>query len=436
MFTNTYEPLVGGIEKSVATFTDDLRALGHEVFVVTLQQGGEAPEGPGILRLPALPRFGGGPYAYKLPGAVGLDRALDAFRPDLLHAHQPFMLGNTAYRQSVRRGLPLVFTNHTLYERYADRTFLGELAALERAARRLSVVFSNRCDAVIAPTDSIAAILAAQGVEPRIEVVPTGIDTGRFAAGDGAAFRRRHGMPDSAFVVGHLGRLVPAKNVAYLAASVAECLRRHPGAWALFAGEGPSAAEIRDLFSRAGVGDRLVLLGIVPPEQIADAYAAMDVFAFASLTDTQGIVLLEAMAAGTPVIALRATGPQDLVLDGVCGRLLDPDSPPGAFADALVACAASGASSRWSDAARRRAEEFDRRRCAERLLTVYEAAMARAASDPERREPADTALEEFQRRVEAEWELLAGRADILRALLPTRGFPEVPQPSSSPPPRP
>lgn len=425
MFTNTYAPLVGGIEKSVETFSEDLRALGHEILIVTLEQSKADHTEPGILRLPALPGIVGGQYAYMLPGAAGLNAALDEFAPDLIHAHQPFMLGSSAFRHAVRRELPLVFTNHTLYERYADRTFLGELEALERAARALAVVYSNRCDAVIAPTKSIATILKSQGVEPALEIVPTGIDTSKFGGGDGTAFRRRHEIPEGAFLVGHLGRLIPAKRIEFLAEATAAFLKTTPEARALFCGEGESVPAIQEHFATAGVENRLVLLGNLSDTEIVDAYAAMDLFIFASLTDTQGIVLLEAMAAGAPVLAIRATGPEDLVIDGKTGRLLDPVATPADFAKALLTLVTGSSLRRYAEAARARAEEFDRRLCAGMLLDVYGRALERKALSGDLMANPESALESFHRRVEAEWQLLAGRAEIVRSLLPTRGFPRI-----------
>lgn len=422
MFTNTYSPTVGGIEKSVATFAEDLRDLGHEVLVVTVRQTADDPDDEGVLRLPAVTGIGSGSWAVKLPGG-GLAETLDAFAPDVIHAHQPFMLGSHAFRQARLRSVPLVFTNHTLYERYADRSFLGELEALERAARALAVVYSNRCDAVIAPTESIAKILRGQGVEPEIAIIPTGIDTERFSGGDGAAFRQTHEIPGDAFVVGHLGRLIPAKRIAFLAEATAAFLTKHPQAFALFCGEGESIATIRQNFDEAGVTDRLVLVGILPEGEIADAYAAMDLFTFASLTDTQGIVLLEAMAAGVPVLALRATGPQDLILDGNCGRLLDPEADPGEFAAAIADFSALTDRAPFAEAAHLRASEFHRRLCARRLLDVYEKALHGDRSLESAAASQGGILEDLQHRVEVEWRLIAGRAEVLRALLPTRGFP-------------
>lgn len=423
MFTNTHAPLIGGIERSVATFAGDLRALGHEVLIVTLQAAErDSSNDATVLRLTAFPRDEG-------LAAAGLSDALDRFAPDLLHVHQPFLLGETARRIARRRGLPLVFTHHTLYGREADRVALSQLVTLEQAAGRLAVAYSNQCDAVMAPTASVAAILRDQGVPGDIGVVPTGIDTERFASGRGERFRAKHGIPGDAFVAGHLGRLIPAKRIGFLAEALVEFLAGSTRTHVLCCGEGGSEEEIRDRFHRAGLAHRLTLVGNLPDDEVPDAYAAMDVFTFASLTDTQGIVLLEAMAAGVPVLALRATGPQDLVADGVCGRLLAPDRTPRDFAGALVELARDPSRPDLAAGAQRQAAAYDRRPCAETLAEIYRRALARPREEDAG--GAETAgrsgLEELQRHVESEWRSLAERGGAMRALLPTRGFPGEPR---------
>jgi glycosyltransferase involved in cell wall biosynthesis len=421
MFTNPFAPLVGGIERSVATFSEDLRALGHEVLVVTLQHGGGDTMEEGVFRLPAIP---GTSWGEDSPdrSTGGLAAILDRFAPDVVHAHQPFLLGETADQFARRRGLPLVFTHHTLYGRSADRVALSALEALERATARLAVAYSNRCEAVTAPTTSVAALLKEQGVAGGIRIVPTGIDTERFAAGRGERFRAKHGLPGNAFVAGHLGRLIPAKRVGFLAEAFVEWLAGSTGTHALWCGEGESAGEIRARFHAAGLADRLTLVGNLPDDEVPDAYAAMNVFTFASLTDTQGLVLLEAMAAGVPVLALRATGPQDLVADGVCGRLLDPGATPAAFAEALAAFESSSGTTGFPRAAAIHATSYDRRRCAEALAGVYEEAFHAFAKTRTGR-AIDPDLEAGQREVESEWRRLAGASPAMRDLLPTRGFP-------------
>jgi glycosyltransferase involved in cell wall biosynthesis len=432
-FTHPFAPIVGGIESSVATFAEDLRALGHEVLIVTSTRGTSSVPEHGLLRtspladrdrlFPASDRD----RLFRAPDRDRLFPALDAFGPDLIHVHQPFLLGRRAQDYATSRRLPLVFTHHTLYHREEDRAHLGEFAELESATRELAIAFSGLCDAVVAPTGSIAGHLRDQGVAGPIAVVPTGIDTTRFALGDGAGFRKRHGLPAGAFVVGHLGRLVPAKRIAFLVEAIVAFLSGAPDAVALICGEGEMAAPLADAFHEAGLSDRLFLRGRLDEGEIADAYAAMDVFTFASLTDTQGLVLLEAMAAGVPVLALRATGPQDVVTDGVSGRLLDPASKPADFARTLADFRDSPDLSRFASEARRRSFDFDRRACAGAMLTVYEEA---AATFRDRtRDPSDRDLASLHERVEREWLRFADRPAASQALLPTRGFPSFPDPA-------
>lgn len=412
MFTHPYAPVIGGIESSVATFAGDLRALGHGVLVVTSTQGTSAAPEPGLLRTAPL------------PDRDRLFPALDAFGPDLIHTHQPFLLGRMAHDYAKSRGLPLVFTHHTLYDREDDRAALGEFADLEGAARLLAIAYSDRCDAVIAPTGSIAAILRDQGISRAIHVVPTGIDSARFSSGKGARFREQIGIPAGAFVVGHLGRLIPAKRVDFLADAIVAFLSGSPDSWALLCGEGGMSEEIRARFAAAGLSDRLVLLGRLSDEVIADAYAAMDVFTFASLTDTQGLVLLEAMAAAAPVLALRATGPQDFISDGVNGILLDPGATPIAFAAALAGFREAPERSRLGAEARRSATALDRRACTEALLEVYA-----WAGEIRNRPPEGSPPDSLHAQVEAEWLRFADRPAASQALLPTRGFPSFPDPA-------
>lgn len=182
--------------------------------------------------------------------------------------------------------------------------------------------------------------------------------------------------------------------------------------------------EIRARFAAAGLSDRLVLLGRLSDDEIADAYAAMDVFTFASLTDTQGLVLLEAMAAGVPVLALRATGPQDFITDGVNGILLDPGATTAAFAAALAGFRDGLERSSLGEEARRRATALDRRACSAALLEVY--ARAREARN---RQPGGSPPDSLHDQVEAEWLRFADRPAASQALLPTRGFPSFPNPA-------
>ena len=238
-----------------------------------------------------------------------------------MHSHHPFLLGDTALRIAAEFDLPIVFTHHTLYEHFTHYVPLDS-PRMERFAVELATSYANLCDIVFAPSESLAAILRERGVRSRVAVVPTGVDLARFAAADGAAFRRARDIPAEAIAVGHVGRLAAEKNLAFLANALAKFAAVDPRVHVLIAGDGPEAPQIRSRFAECGLGDRLHLVGVLQGDPLAAAYRAMDVFAFSSRTETQGLVLAEAMAAGVPVVAIDAPGAREVVRDRLNGRLL------------------------------------------------------------------------------------------------------------------
>jgi glycosyltransferase involved in cell wall biosynthesis len=340
MMTNTYLPHVGGVARSVEGFSRALRAEGVRVMIV-------APEFPGmdesetdVVRVPAIQRFNGSDFSVRLPVPGLLTEPLDRFQPDLIHAHHPFLLGDTALRVASSRGLPLVFTHHTLYEEYTHYVST-ESEAIKRFVIDLSTGYANLCDHVIAPSQSVLALLQQRGVTSPITVVPTGVDLSRFTKRSGRRFRKTAGIPRDVFVVGHIGRLAPEKNLMFLTRAVARFLQERPQAWFLVAGSGPLEDAMRAHFGEAGVLERVRFAGILQGGALADAYDAMDVFAFASKSETQGMVMAEAMAAGTPVVAVDASGVREVVRDGYNGRKLSVEDGDAFSAALACRCPAS-----------------------------------------------------------------------------------------------
>ncbi len=321
LMTNTYLPHVGGVARSVSAFEQEYRRLGHNVLVIAPEFNGHPSDSEHVIRVPAIQNFNGSDFSFPVPVPGLLQTALNEFQPDIVHSHHPFLLGATAVRIARARQVPLVFTNHTLYEHYTH--YIGsETNMLSKFITTLTVGYSNLCDAVIAPSRSVAKMLRERGVETHISVVPTGIETNVFRHGEGRGIRAEFGIPAHAYVVGHVGRLAPEKNLPFLAKAVAVFLQSHPDAHFLVVGSGPSEEEIADICMLYGVADRLHLTGTLQDQRLVDAYHAMDVFAFASQSETQGLVVTEAMAAGLPVVALDGPGVREVVVDGENGRLL------------------------------------------------------------------------------------------------------------------
>lgn len=406
MMTNTYWPHVGGVARSVAAFARCYRERGHSVLVVAPEFPGAPDDEPDVVRIPAIQNFNGSDFSVVLPVPVHLERAVRDFEPDIVHSHHPFLVGSAALRVASWQGCPLVFTHHTKYEDYTHYV-PGDSDVLKRFVIQLSTSYANLCDQVFAPSESIAELLAERGVSSSVAVVPTGVDTGRFAGGEGARAREALGIPAEVPVVGHVGRLAPEKNLDFLAEAVARCLARHPRARFLVVGSGPSETAITEQCRRAGVGERLHLAGQLSGQALIDAYKAMDVFAFASLTETQGMVLAEAMAAGLPVVALDAPGAREVVRDGVNGRLLsaaDTEAFAHALADLIDLDGPSRA--RYREAVAATAQQYDMQACADRALAVYERLEASDQWD----EAEHDAWHRSLRRIRAEWNLLKGVA--------------------------
>lgn len=418
MLTNTYLPHVGGVARSVSTFAEEYRQLDHQVLVVAPEFAG--PPLPRrhaaiVERVSAIQNFNGSDFSVSLPLAGGLSDRLEAFQADIVHAHHPFLLGDTALRLGAKKNVPVVFTHHTRYEDYTHYVPFDS-PTLKDMAINLSTEFANLCDGVIAPSESIAKLIRKRGVTVPIAVVPTGIDVQAFAEGNGARFRKKFRIPPRAFVVGHIGRLAPEKNLAYLTKAVALFLRARPDARFLVIGGGPAEATMKQACAAAGVGSQLILAGKHTGRSLHDGYRAMDVFAFASFSETQGLVLAEAMAAGLSAVALSAPGVREVVRTGKNGFLLPARTKAQVFADHLARLADEPKLRRaLAKGARATAEEFSKENSARRAVAFYEE--IRRATRRRRLYTGISSWRAFLQRVNIEWDLLAQKAQTVMAAI-------------------
>lgn len=347
MVTNTYLPHVSGVANAVDRMVRSLRQLGHEVIVIA---PGDSPTAPihadknGVIRVPAIPAIAGSDHDFPLPVTERLVAIARAFDPHIIHAHHQFSLGKAALVAARKLGKPIVVTVHTFHEtqthkfkvpmRLSLSAKIAVAAATYLGASTIPRFFENSCDAVFAPTESAAHLLRERGVVAPIYITPSGIDIGVYANPNGEPVRKKNRIEPGAFVVGHVGRLSKEKNLIFLAQGIAKFLSANGDARSIIVGTGPCSGEMDSTFRAHRVSSRVRWLGVQRGQALADAYGAMDAFAFSSVIETQGLVLAEAMAAGAPVVALDGPGTRDIIQDGTNGRLvkkLDPES----FAEAL-----------------------------------------------------------------------------------------------------
>lgn len=371
MMTNTYTPIVGGLEKSIQSFTESFRARGHQVKIVAPEFPNMPEKEKDVIRVPALEKVVGTEFSISLPLPEVILNLVDEFQPDIVHSHHPFLMGDLALRLCGQKKIPLVFTYHTMFEHYTDH-FGMDKKGVQQFVIELATGYANMADQVIVPSESVAKVLLKRKVITPIAVVPTGIDTEKFSPVK-SSFRKKHKIPKHAFVAGHVGRLAPEKNLPFLTEAAAEFLKKNKKACFLVVGSGPSEREMHKIFHAWGVSKRVFFAGVLKGKALVEAYQAMDVFAFASKSETQGIVLTEAMAAGLPVVGLDAPGVREVVRDRVNGRLLPAESRH-TFSSALGWCLSRGAGE-WSKIkkeALKTAEKFSIQASADKALAVYE----------------------------------------------------------------
>lgn len=388
MVSDVYFPRINGVSTSMETFRRALARQDVEVRLAVPRYADEADE-PGVVRV-AGRRLPNDPED-RLLSWRGMHRAVRAAAAgcDLIHIQTPFVAHYAGLAAARHHNLPALVTYHTLFEEYLQH-YVPFLPAgwLRGLARRFSRRQCNSVDAVVVPSSAMAQRLASYGVRTPMAILPTGIPLARFAGGDGAAFRASHGIAPEQPLALFVGRVAHEKNIGFLLDAFGHALAHRPDALLLITGEGPAMDDLRRQADRLGIADSVRFLGYLDRQRaLPDCYAAANLFVFASRTETQGLVLLEALAAGTPVVALSAMGTADILAD-TPGCIAPPDDPRafGEIVGTLLADPAasqalasqtSQAAAHWSDDA-----------TAERLAHFYRQTLASHAANGQIAQPA------------------------------------------------
>lgn len=379
MFTDSALPILNGVSISVDALVRELRHQGHSVHVFCARFPDWTDEDPNVYRFRAIRT----PWAPEYPLAYPPHwRMLRKFRRhtfDVVHTHTPFILGMVGLRWAQSHEIPVVSTYHTLYDRYAHY-----LAAFPRRYARYRIAkhthfFFNSADRVVTPSAASERWLRRHSVTSPIHVIPTGIPRG--AAHDRSEARRALGVhPDERLLLS-VGRLAKEKSLDVLLAAVALVMRDDPSVRLALVGDGPVRPEILRRARELGIGDRLRLPGLLPREEVDRWYAAADLFVFASVTETQGLVVEEAMRYGLPAV-LRAGGGAGLAVEPGVNGLLVRNPEPAALAGEIARVLADDAlAARLGAGARRTAAEGGVERMAERMTEVYRLAMGDRAAE-------------------------------------------------------
>lgn len=334
MLTNNYKPFIGGVPISIERLANGLEMLGHEVYIFAPTYEGQEAE-VNVIRYKS--------FSQKLAGFIVVPNCFDKIVEkkireldvDIIHTHHPMIIGNTAIRLGKKLGIPVVFTYHTKYEEYlhylvnSNVIHISNSKILEVCEKYIRCKmlpkyirsYGNRCDLLIAPSSEIKKNLIEKGIKTPIEILPTGVPDILFNTDYQSAQKiRQHYLNQKKFLFCTVSRLAKEKNIDFIIKGL-NLLKNDLGDIFNFIiiGDGPEKNRLELLCGSFNLEDNVFFVGEKPNEIIKEYQAACDLFLFASTSETQGIVLIEAMAAGLSVIAVKSTGVNDVVIDGING---------------------------------------------------------------------------------------------------------------------
>lgn len=377
MFTNNYKPVVGGIVVSIDLFRRGLIGAGHEVHIVTPEYQDYEDEEPYVYRVPALDLPGGLSGSLPLPLKAFITTTIEGIKPMVIHSHQPYVMGDVAAGIAADMDVPLIWTFHTRYDKNVKEYVPVAPELATSVINGIIERYMEKCAHVIAPTESIRDFIHRHyDSQAPVSVVPTPIDLSAYTALEPQRVRARLG-PEDAKILMYVGRLAIEKNLDFLVRAFARIVAECPPARLVFVGAGIAEDDLRQMSRGLGLAERVVFTGAVDHDEVPHYTAAADLFVFASLTDTQGLVLMEAMAAGTPVVAVEAPGPVDVLSQG--GGILVPHDED-AFVEAV--CRLLTRTNRlreMGEEARHAMQRYAIPEATQRLLAVYEAGIERHA---------------------------------------------------------
>jgi glycosyltransferase involved in cell wall biosynthesis len=308
------------VSVSVEALVEELRVMGHSVHVFTTRFPKHRDDDSNIwrfasIRLPFFPQ-----YPFAVPPFFGALRHFRAHNFDIIHTHTPYTIGFVGLRWAESHDIPIVSTYHTLYERYAHYVpYFPKVYVRYKAAKHTNYYY-NRVAHVITPSEAASTSLRRQSVKTPITIIPTGNPPAKELSRTEA--RKIMGARDGEKALLYVGRMAREKNITLLLDSIAEVMKNRSDTRLWMVGDGPDRVAAQKHARSIGIGDRVKCVGALPRDQVDMYYAGSDLFVFASTTETQGLVIGEAMTHGLPSVAARGGGAADNITDGETGIIV------------------------------------------------------------------------------------------------------------------
>jgi glycosyltransferase involved in cell wall biosynthesis len=334
MISDVYFPRINGVSTAIMTLRRELTRQGHQITLIApdygVPTGGAGTEDEAnIYRIRSRQVWGDPEDRMMVKSAVmGLLPDLLPEQFDMVHVHTPFVAHYAGLQLARALGIPAVETYHTFFEEYLFHYVpLVPRPVMRYLARAFSRGQCAAVDGLIVPSRPMLEALQGYGITTHAEIIPTGIEMDDFAGGDGARFRARHGIPEKQPILLFVGRVAHEKNIGFLLESLVHVRQTHSDALLVIAGEGPASGALQQRAAQLGLGSGTRFIGYLDRQgELLDCYRAADLFVFSSRTETQGLVLLEAMALGVPVVGLAIMGTADVLRHGHGAHIAEDDA--------------------------------------------------------------------------------------------------------------
>lgn len=332
-FTDGYLPQLDGVGQNLATLARALRAVGQKVYVVAPKHPNYKDNDQDVFRLRSVRVYKNPEWRMALPIPEKDFQKAAKISFDIIHGHAGGSVSFLGFEIARRKNIPYVFTYHTLWNRYTHYILKGKVLT-PKIMEMASKIYCNMCTAIIAPTKRVKKELVSYGVTKPIYVVPGGLELSRFRNVSTGFLRKKWHLPEDALVVLYVGRLGKEKSVDLVIKSFGLVARKIKTARLVIVGDGSERQRLEKLIKKIHISEKTTLTGFIEGEQIPAVYADADIFAFASQTETQGLVVPEALASGLPCVVVDDPAFEGVIGDGYNGLVAKDE--PASFSSKII----------------------------------------------------------------------------------------------------
>lgn len=323
IFTNNYLPNPYGVTTSIESFRIELEKLGHRVYIFAPGYEGYRDKNKHVFRYPSVDMNYKIRFPLPIPYSRRISKKIEKLKIDIIHSQHPNLLGSVAWCWAKKKNIPIVFTWHTVYDKYTHYTPLLPQKFATNWIIKNSVKYANKVDKVIVPTQSVKEIIGRWGFKNEdIEIIPTGVDEDNFKGADGNNLRDSLGIEKEKKIILSISRLTEEKNVIFLVREVIVVLKNNPNTVFVLGGDGYLKSELVKIINESGVGEQVFFSGLIERTEVKNYMEMADIFVYASKSETQGTIITEAMYMGLPIVAMDSSGVSDLIENNKTGILV------------------------------------------------------------------------------------------------------------------